>query len=93
MTGAFQAEVLDIREESRLGGRQQWQMLLSSTAFSPSASRGVLHAVARSGATLDVCVLGVVMEGDEVWHRVDKPLAIGTPISGELAVPTDMAIG
>ena len=80
----FEAEVVDIRLESRTGANQRWQMLLSATAFSAEASTGRLEAVARSGARLEVPVLGVLMEDGEVWHLVDKPLAAGTPVTGQV---------
>jgi hypothetical protein len=81
----FVAEVIDIREESRVGGRQRWQMMLDHTAFSATASTGTLEAVARSGVLLEVPVLGVVVEGDGVWHLVEKPLAAGTSVTGRVA--------
>jgi hypothetical protein len=81
----FEAVVADIREESRINGRQRWQILLNRTAFSSTAATGSFEAVARSGARLQVAVLGVVMEGDELWHVVDKPLAAGTVVTGRVA--------
>jgi hypothetical protein len=80
----FVAEVTDIREESRIGGRQRWQMMLDHTSFSAAASTGTLEAVARSGALLEVPVLGVIVEGDGVWHLVEKPLAAGTIVTGRV---------
>ena len=82
----FEAVVVDIREESRISGRQRWQILLNRTAFASSAPTGSLEAVARSGARLQVAVLGIVEVGDEVWHIVDKPLAAGTVVTGRVAV-------
>jgi hypothetical protein len=81
----FVAEVVDIRLESHVGGRQRWQMLLDRTNFSAAAGTGMLEAVARSGALLEVPVLGVVMEGETVWHMVEKPLAAGTAVTGRVA--------
>jgi hypothetical protein len=81
----FHAEVMDIRLESRIGANQRWQMLLSTTAFSAEASTGRLEAVARSGARLEVPVLGVLIDDGDVWHLVDKPLAAGTPVTGQVA--------
>jgi Ser-tRNA(Ala) deacylase AlaX len=81
----FTAEVVDIREESRSGTRQRWQMLLDHTAFSATASTGTLEAVARSGALLEVPVSGVFLEGEVVWHLVGKPLAAGTAVTGRVA--------
>jgi hypothetical protein len=80
----FRATVTDIREESRMGGRQRWQMALDRTQFSPGAV-GELHAVARSGARLVVPVLGTVVDAaGEVWHVVEKPLAAGTTVTGHV---------
>ena len=87
MTVEFSAVVMDIREESRVSGRQRWQMLLDRTAFGgeQGAETGVLEAVARSGARLVVPVLGVVVdESGEVWHLVEKPLAAGTAVTGRV---------
>ena len=79
----FSGVVTDIREESRVGGRQRWQMALDHTNF-VVGDVGVLEAVARSGARLVVPVLGVVVDGGEVWHVVDKPLAAGTIVTGRV---------
>jgi Ser-tRNA(Ala) deacylase AlaX len=79
----FAAEVIDIREESRVAGRQRWQMALDKTEF-VAGDVGVLEAVARSGSRLVVPVLGVVMDGGEVWHVVEKPLAAGTAVTGRV---------
>ncbi len=80
----FSGVVTDIREESRMAGRQRWQMALDRTEF-VVGDVGVLEAVARSGVRLVVPVVGVVMdEGGEVWHVVEKPLAAGTPVTGRV---------
>jgi hypothetical protein len=80
----FAAVVTDIREESRLAGRQRWQMALDRTEFR-AGDVGVLEAVARSGTRLAVPVLGVVVdEAGEVWHVVEKPLAAGTGVTGRV---------
>jgi alanyl-tRNA synthetase len=87
MTVEFSAVVTDIREESRVSGRQRWQMLLDRTAFSAEqgAESGMLEAVARGGARLIVPVLGVVVdEAGDVWHLVEKPLAAGTAVTGRV---------
>ena len=90
--GEFQAVVTDIREESRIAGRQRWWMALDRTEFDVTAGKdtGVMEAVARSGARLEVPVLGVVVDaGGEVWHVVEKPLAAGTAVTarvGQLGV-------
>ncbi len=79
----FSGVVTDIREESRVGGRQRWQMALDHTNF-VVGDVGVLEAVARSGTRIVVPVLGVVVDGGEVWHVVDKPLAAGTTVTGRV---------
>jgi hypothetical protein len=80
----FSGVVTDIREESRVAGRQRWQMALDRTEF-VAGDAGVLEAVSRSGARLMVPVLGVVIDGaGEVWHVVEKPLAAGTRITGRV---------
>ena len=81
--GEFSSVVTDIREESRVGGRQRWQMTLERTEF-VAGDVGVLEAVARSGARLLVPVLGVVVEAGEVWHLVEKPLGAGTTVTGRV---------
>jgi hypothetical protein len=78
---SFQAEVVDIREERRVSGRQRWQILLDRTEF-VSGDTGALEAVARSGARLVVEVLGVVVDAGELWHQVEKPLMAGTQVTG-----------
>ena len=80
----FSSVVTDIREESRVAGRQRWQMALDQTEFSVG-DVGMLEAVARSGAKLVVPVRGVVMDAaGEMWHVVDKPLAAGTRVTGRV---------
>jgi hypothetical protein len=81
----FSGVVTDIREESRAGGKQRWQMALDRTEF-VAGDVGALEAVARSGARLVVPVLGVVMDAGEVWHVVEKPLAAGTMVMGRVGV-------
>jgi hypothetical protein len=80
----FSSVVTDIREESRAAGKQRWQMALDRTEF-VVGDVGVLEAVARSGARLVVPVLGVVVDGGEVWHLVEKPLGAGTRVTGRVA--------
>ena len=78
----FSGVVTDIREESRAGGKQRWQMSLDRTDFA-LGDVGILEAVARSGVKLVVPVLGVVLDdAGEVWHVVEKPLAAGTIVRG-----------
>jgi len=81
----FSSVVTDIREESRVAGRQRWQMTLDRTEF-VAGDVGVLEAVARRGAKLVVPVLAVVMDAvGEVWHVVEKPLAAGTKVKGRVS--------
>jgi hypothetical protein len=81
----FSGVVIDIREESRVLGRQRWQMALDRTEF-VAGDVGVLEAVARSGVRLVVPVLGVVTGAEgEVWHVVEKPLAAGTAVTGRVS--------
>jgi alanyl-tRNA synthetase len=80
----FAAVVTDIREESRLAGRQRWQMALDRTEFAVGDT-GVIEAIARSGARLEVPVLAVEVDGaGEVWHLVEKPLTAGTAVTGRV---------
>jgi hypothetical protein len=83
---SFSAVVMDIREESRVAGRQRWQVALDKTEFGVGAM-GVLEAVSRSGARLVVPVLGTVVDAEgEVWHVVGKPLAAGTVVTGQVSL-------
>ena len=77
----FAGVVTDIREESRVAGKQRWQIALDRTEFA-TGDVGVLEAVARSGAKLVVPVLSVVVDAGEVWHVVEKPLLAGTAVRG-----------
>ena len=80
----FYGVVTDIREESRVAGRQRGQMALDQTEFAVG-DVGMLEAIARSGAKLVVPVLGVVIDAaGEVWHVVEKPLAAGTRVTGRV---------
>ena len=91
----FTATVTDIRldshEKNEAGEKQQlWQVALDRTAFYPEGGgqpwdTGVLVAVSRSGATLEVPVERVEEdEAGEVWHFVRKPLVEGTEITGRV---------
>jgi alanyl-tRNA synthetase len=85
----FRAEVTDIRLESRSNGVSRWQVALDRTSFYPESGgqpwdTGMLEAVARSGARLEVPVLAVVEDGGEVWHVVEKPLTAGTGVNGRV---------
>jgi alanyl-tRNA synthetase len=84
----FEATVTDVRLHSRAEGEQLWQVSLDRTAFYPEGGgqpwdTGVLTAVARSGAVLEVPVERVEEdERGEVWHTVRKPLVAGTVVTG-----------
>ncbi len=78
----FQAEVVDIRDEGMTNGRRRWQLLLTESRFDGLA--GVLVAVSPGGTRLEVPVLGFVLDGADVWHVVEKPLAAGTPVTGQV---------
>jgi alanyl-tRNA synthetase len=91
----FTAQVADIRLDSHTtseaGEKQQlWQVALDRTAFYPEGGgqpwdTGVLIAVARSGAVLEVEVERVEEdEAGEVWHFVRKPLVEGTAVTGRV---------
>ena len=85
----FRAVVTDIQEESRVAGRQRWQMALDRTEFGAADGKdvGEMEAVAHSGTRLVVPVLGVVVDaGGEVWHVVEKPLAAGTAVTGRVGL-------
>lgn len=84
MTVEFAAVVTDIREESRVAGRQRWQIALDRTEFR-AGNTGTIEAIAPSGVKLSVPVLGVVEDAaGEIWHVVEKPLAAGTAIAGQV---------
>jgi alanyl-tRNA synthetase len=81
----FAAVVVDIREESRVAGRQRWQMALDRTEFG-AGDVGELEAVAPSGVRLMVPVLSVVVDAaGDVWHVVEKPLAAGTAVTARVS--------
>ena len=80
----FSAVVIDIREESRIAGRQRWQMALDRTEFG-AGDVGRMEAVARSGVRLVVPVLDVVVDAaGDIWHVVEKPLAAGTAVTARV---------
>ncbi|HTZ89900.1 MAG TPA: DHHA1 domain-containing protein [Alloacidobacterium sp.] len=89
----FSSRVSDIREFSRINGQSVWQVALARTAFYPTSGGqphdvGMLRAISRSGAVLEVPV--VVVEEDEqgeVWHQTLKPLLAGAEVSGEIDWP------
>jgi hypothetical protein len=81
----FTAVVTDIQMVSRDAKSTRWRMALSRTDFTVG-DVGVLHAVARSGARIEVPVLAVVVdEAGDLWHVVEKPLAAGTDVVGRVA--------
>jgi hypothetical protein len=80
----FEAVVMDIREESRVAGRQRWQIALDQTQFG-AGNVGELEAIAPSGVRLVVPVLSVVADSaGDVWHVVEKPLAAGTRVTARV---------
>src|ERR1700691_1107209 len=87
---SFSATVTDVREVSRSDGESVWQLALDRTAFYPTSGgqphdTGILRAVSRGGASLDIPVESVEEgEGDVVWHFVRKPLTAGTAVEGEI---------
>jgi alanyl-tRNA synthetase len=81
----FTAAVTDIRLDSEAGGERWWQVALDRTAFLPGGSGGVLVAVARSGARLEVTVERVEEDAaGELWHFVRKPLPVGGEVTGRV---------
>ena len=82
MAKRFSTLVTEIHEQSRIAGRQLWQVALDRTEFAVG-DEGTLEAVARSGARLVVPVLSVDVDAaGEVWHVVEKPLTVGTDVTG-----------
>ena len=84
MSRSFHAVVDDLREQQRLAGRVLWQMALSTSAFAPGDT-GTLVAVSRKGTRLEIPVLRVEHDATgRLWHIVEKPLAAGTDVTGEV---------
>ncbi len=82
---SFRAVVTDIRLESRVGLVGKWQMSLDATDFVPGDT-GLLEAVTRTGTRLEIAVTEVLRDADGVvWHGVEKPLAAGTDVRGEVS--------
>lgn len=85
MSVGFRAVVTEIHEQSRVAGRQLWQIALDRTDFG-EGDRGTLEAVARSGVRLVVPVVYIEVDAaGEVWHVVEKPLTVGTEVTGNVA--------
>ena len=81
----FSAVVTDIQMESQAGVSARWRMALDRTSFAVG-DVGVLHAVARSGTRIEVPVLEVIVdEAGDLWHVVEKPLAAGTDVVGQVS--------
>lgn len=81
----FTAVVTDIQMESRSGATARWRMALDRTRFAVG-DVGVLHAVSRGGTRIEVPVLAVVADAaGDLWHVVEKPLAAGTDVVGQVA--------
>ena len=86
----FRAVVDDLRERQRLPGRVLWQMALSESAFRPGDT-GTLIAISRKGTRLEIAVLGVETDAEgRQWHLVEKPLAAGTDVTGEVNESSDI---
>ena len=84
MGAEFSAVVTDIRLESREGAAVRWRMTLSHSGFAVG-DVGVLRAVSRGGTRIEVPVLAVVAdEAGDLWHVVEKPLAGGTDVVGQV---------
>lgn len=89
----FSAQVTDIREVSRADGVSIWQLSLDRSAFYPTSGgqpfdRGLLKAVSRTGAVLEVPIEEVEEdEHGEVWHLTRKPLTAGTEVEGVIDWP------
>jgi alanyl-tRNA synthetase len=87
---SFPAVVTDVRELSSKEGESVWQIALDRTAFYPTSGGqpcdfGLLRAVSRGGASLDIPVESVEEdEHGQVWHFVRKPLSAGTPVEGDI---------
>jgi len=82
----FTAVVTDIQMESQAGASTRWRMALDRTSFAVG-DVGVLHAVARSGTRIQVPVLEVVADAvGDLWHVVEKPLAAGTDVVGQVTL-------
>lgn len=87
---SFPAVVSDVRELSRVGEENLWQIALDRTAFYPTSGgqphdTGSLRAVSRGGASLDIAVESVEEdENGQVWHMVRKPISTGTAVQGEI---------
>ena len=87
MSRSFHAVVDDLREQQRLAGRVLWQMALSTSTFVPGDT-GTLVAVSRKGTRLEIPVLRVEHDSaGRLWHIVEKPLAAGTDVTGEVNTP------
>ena len=84
MSAEFKAVVTEIHEQSRVAGRQLWQIALDRSEFG-EGDRGTLEAIARSGARLVVPVIHIEVDAaGEVWHLVEKPLTVGTEVTGSV---------
>ena len=81
----FAAVVTDIREESRVAGRQRWQMALDRTEFRGWAIRGCWRR--WRGVERDWwfrCSACEVMRRARCGIVVEKPLAAGTAVTGRV---------
>ena len=68
----------------RVEGRAVWQLALSETRFQ-TGKVGMLVATSRLGSRLALRVREIETDArGVVWHTVDKPLAAGTEVTGEV---------
>ncbi len=72
---AFTARVLDCKEE-----KKHWIVVLDRTLFYPEGG----GQPADIGTLGGVRVLDVHEKGDLILHTTDKPLAVGTEVTGEI---------
>jgi len=86
----FTGAVTEVRELVDSRGGPVWQLSLNRTAFYPTSGgqpfdRGHLSTSSPDGTEQKISVEQV--EEDEqgtVWHFVRKPLAVGTPVEGQI---------
>ena len=83
----FEATVLDVREERRVGTSARWQLLLTQAGAS-AGTLETLEAVSRNGTRLQLAVLATVCDAaGQLWCVVEKPLAAGTAVRGRYGEP------
>ncbi len=86
----FTGTVTGVREVADSNAELRWQLALDRTAFYPTSGgqpfdTGHLNATLPDGTTLTLLVEQVEEdEQGEVWHLVRTPLAVGTPVEGQI---------